>query len=156
LGISQGPIHAELRHNETGVYVVEIAPRSIGGYCSKALRFQGDISLEELVLRQALGENVDFIPREPSASGVMMIPTPIAGTLIGVAGLADARQVPGIDEVLITIPPGTELRLPPYGSEYLGFIFSSGAKPEDVEAALRTAHNRLHFEIEVKSSRDFD
>ena len=56
LGLTTGPVHAEFRVNESGPWVLEIAPRPIGGLCSRALRFGADgISLEELLLRDALG-----------------------------------------------------------------------------------------------------
>ena len=56
LGLITGPIHAEFRINENGPWIIEIAPRPIGGLCARALRFGNErISLEELILRHALG-----------------------------------------------------------------------------------------------------
>ncbi|HJS29597.1 MAG TPA: ATP-grasp domain-containing protein [Anaerolineales bacterium] len=150
LGITQGPVHAEMRLNEGGVFVLEIAPRSIGGYCSRALRFEGDESLEMLILRQALGREIESVRREEAASGVMMIPTPSAGILRGISGIEEARRILTVEDVVITIPSGKVLRAPPDGNEYLGFIFSRAPRPEEVETALRTAHACLHVGIEVK------
>jgi biotin carboxylase len=152
LGITQGPIHIEMRLDGSSVTIVEIAPRSIGGYCSRALRFGSQISLEELILRQALGENVENYRRESEASGVMMIPTPASGTLSKIDGLDKARQTDGISELVVSIPLGAELHRPPEGSQYLGFIFARGPEPGRVEAALRAAHSHLHFSIEVESN----
>ena len=45
LGLTHGPIHAEMRHNETGVWLLEIAARPIGGLCAGALRFEGGMAL---------------------------------------------------------------------------------------------------------------
>ena len=42
LGLTTGPVHAEFRVNESGPWVLEIAPRPIGGLCSRALRFGAD------------------------------------------------------------------------------------------------------------------
>src|SRR5262249_33161127 len=60
LGLSHGPVHAEFRVNEEGFWPLEAAARPIGGLCAQALRFaaadgQEFISLQELLLRQALG-----------------------------------------------------------------------------------------------------
>ncbi len=58
LGLVTGPIHAELRHNDRGPWLIEIAARPIGGRCSRVLRFgpgRDVASLEELILRQAGG-----------------------------------------------------------------------------------------------------
>ena len=38
MGLVSGPIHAELRINEAGPWVIEVAARSIGGLCSQTLR----------------------------------------------------------------------------------------------------------------------
>ena len=149
LGLAHGPVHAELRVNDHGVWPLEIAPRSIGGLCSRALRFAGGASLEELILRHALGMPGADAEREPEASGVMMIPIPHAGTLRGVTGVAEARRVPDIEDVRITIPIGDSLVPLPEGSRYLGFIFARGLSPGRVEDALRSAHRLLTFDIET-------
>jgi biotin carboxylase len=147
LRLVEGPVHAELRLHRGRPWVVEIAPRTIGGLCSRALRFEAEVSLEELVLRHALGDP-SIPPRASVASGVMMMPIPRAGLLRGVRGLARARGVPGIDEVTISLRRGARLVPLPEGHRYLGFIFARGAGPETVERALREAHAELEFEIE--------
>ena len=147
LGLSHGPIHAELRLDDRGVWPLEIAPRSIGGLCSRALRFGGGVSLEELILRHALGMGAEGLEREPSAAGVMMIPIPRAGILRAVGGIQEARGVPGIEDLRVTIPVGQEVVPLPEGNRYLGFLFARAESPERVESALRDAHRRLTFEI---------
>jgi biotin carboxylase len=147
LGLCHGPVHAELRVNEQGPWPLEIAPRSIGGLCSRTLRFDGGQSLEELLLRHAVGAETAGLERERLASGVMMIPIPGAGILRQVTGQEDARQVRGIEEVRITIPLGQEVVPLPEGSRYLGFIFARDSTPAGVESALREAHRRLTFRI---------
>jgi biotin carboxylase len=148
LGLTYGPVHAELRLNPHGAWVLEIAPRSIGGLCSRALRFGEGVSLEELILRHALGREIDAIEREREASGVMMIPIPARGRLGAVRGVDAASAVPGVAEVRISIPPGQMVEPPPEGGRYLGFIFARGAAAADAEAALREAHRKLSFDIQ--------
>lgn len=147
LGLRTGPVHAELRLNGAGAWIVEIAARSIGGLCSSTLRFGEGTSLEEIILRHALGLDGGSLEREQQPAGVMMIPIPAAGRLEAVHGLEAARSVAGIDEVSITIPCGERVVPLPYASRYLGFIFAHGATPEAVEHALREAHRRLAFDI---------
>ncbi len=148
LGLYHGPLHAEFRLNERGPWLLEIAARPIGGLCSRALRFGAGMSLEELVIRNALGEPLDGVPRESAAAGVMMIPVPGAGILEGVEGVEEAAQVPGIEEVLITAKLHQKLVPWPEGSSYPGFLFARAATPEAVEQALREAHRRLRFRIQ--------
>ncbi|GAB4445149.1 MAG: ATP-grasp domain-containing protein [Anaerolineae bacterium] len=149
LGLRQGPIHAELRVNETGPWLVEVAGRSIGGLCSQTLRFGPDVSLEELILRQAVGLEIASWRGDEGARGVMMIPIPGAGLLKRVDGVEAARQVPGIESVEITAQLYQPLVPLPEGESYLGFIFARANEPAEVEAALRQAHARLHFEVET-------
>jgi biotin carboxylase len=149
LGLVDGPIHAELRVGDEGgsARVLEIAARSIGGLCSRTLRFGTGLSLEELILRHALGATVDGIVRESHAAGVMMIPIPRGGVLEGVDGLEEARAVPNVTDVTISAHPGQTLVPLPEGSRYLGFLFARAETPDEVEAALRRAHSALRFRI---------
>ena len=152
LGLHDGPVHAELRVNDRGPWVIELAARSIGGLCSRVLRFGAGVRLEELILRHALGLPIESLEREQRPAGVMMIPTPKAGILRAVHGLDEARGVAGIDEVTISIAIGREAIPPPEGYRYLGFLFARADTPEAAEAALREAHACLDFDIEPAES----
>ena len=146
--LREGPLHAELRINDAGeIHVIDVASRAIGGKCSGALEFGGGTSLECLILSQALGVVPPSMEREKKASGVMMIPIPGAGVLKGVEGKEEALAVPGIVEVDISIHIGGRVVPLPEGERYLGFIFAKGERPEEVEAALRAAHDKLRFDI---------
>ncbi|MGH2606553.1 MAG: ATP-grasp domain-containing protein, partial [Anaerolineales bacterium] len=147
LGLRHGPIHAEVRLNAAGAWLIEVAPRSIGGWCSRALRFNSSMSLEELILRHALGQDVRRFPREPVASGILMIPIPRAGFLERVDGLDDARAIPGIDDVRLAIPLGERVEPLPEGGRYLGFAFARSGMPQEVENALRKAWASLDISI---------
>jgi hypothetical protein len=140
-------VHVELRLNERGAWIVEVAARSIGGLCSSTLRFGDGTSLEEIILRQAAGLDLTSVEREQRPAGVMMIPIPHAGILREVHGLADAQAVGGIDEISISIPCGEQVQPLPRASRYLGFIFAHGDTPAEVEASLRRAHSLLRFAI---------
>lgn len=148
LGLRAGPIHAEMRINDDGVWILEVAGRSIGGLCSQVLRFGVGDTLEELIIRQAAGLPLGDTHRRDCAAGVMMIPIPHAGLFRGVTGLEEASAVPLIDGIEITARANYPLVPLPEGDSYLGFIFARGDSPEDVEAALREAHGRLNFTID--------
>lgn len=152
LGLSHGPVHAEFRVNEQGVWPLEVAPRPIGGLCARALQFQSAergerIGLEELLLCHAVDLPGSDWPREPEASGVMMIPVPQSGILQSVDGEEVARGVPGITEVQITARLHDYIAAWPEGSSYLGFLFARAGNPEEAESALRAAHAKLQFTI---------
>ncbi|MBI2835971.1 MAG: ATP-grasp domain-containing protein [Acidobacteria bacterium] len=151
LGLYHGPIHAECRIGPAGVFVLEVAARPIGGLCARALRFEGAdgdlLSLEELLLRHAVGAPTAAYVREGAASGVMMIPIPRAGWMKRVEGVDEALAVKHVEEVRITAKTGQQLVPLPEGASYLGFIFARASKPIDVESALREAHGKLRFVI---------
>lgn len=147
LGLREGPVHAELRVNEQGPWMLEIAGRSIGGLCSTVLEFGSGMCLEELILRHAIGQEITSIERDTHAAGVMMIPIPSAGMLKGVRGVEEAQRVPLISGVEITAKLNYPLVPLPEGASYLGFIFARGGTPAEVERAIRQAHQLLKFEI---------
>jgi len=152
LGLSHGPVHAEFRINDRSVWPIEVAPRPIGGMCAAALAFVSPqqaepISLEELILRHAIGEDISTWQRESSASGVMMIPVPSSGIFEKVDGLDEAKRVPHIADAQITARLHDQIVAWPEGSSYLGFIFAKAESPAAAEQALRDAHSRLHFQI---------
>jgi len=152
VGIGSGPVHAELRlgGRDGKPMVIDLAARPIGGLCSRALRFVRDVPLEELVIRQALGQDVRALVRSQEASGVMMIPIPSGGILRGVNGVDEARAVAGVEDVVISIRAGETVVPLPEGASYLGFIFARGETPAAVEEALRRAHARLDFDIPAR------
>jgi hypothetical protein len=126
-----------------------VAARSIGGLCSRALRFGAGLSLEAVILRHALDLPVADPARERVASGVMMLPIERAGVLAGVDGQAQARAVAGIAGLEITIARGRPVVPLPEGDRYLGFLFARGEDPAGVERALREAHGHLRVRIET-------
>jgi carbamoylphosphate synthase large subunit len=148
VGLTNGPVHAEMRINEKGIWILEIAARSIGGLCSRALKFEGGISLEELILRHAVGDDIYQISREEKAAGVMMMPVQRIGILKEVKNIEFAKQIPGIENIVITIAPEQKLEPLPFGSKYLGFIFARGDTPESVEKSIRKAYSRLEIIVD--------
>lgn len=152
LGLSHGPVHAEFRINDEGVWPLEVAPRPIGGLCARALRFVSDasdevIGLEELLLRHAVEMPVGGWKREVAASGVMMIPVPASGVLEGVEGEEAARATPNVTELHITARLHDYIAAWPGGAGYLGFLFARAETANEVEAALRAGHGKLRFTI---------
>ena len=148
-GLQTGPVHAEMRVNEQGIWLLEVAARSIGGLCGRVLTHSLGASLEELILRQILGQALPA-PGARDAAGVMMIPIPRRGIYRGAEGLADARAEPGITGVTLSAEPGQVIAPPPDGASYLGFIFARAASPAQAESALRSAHRRLRFDIRAE------
>jgi formate-dependent phosphoribosylglycinamide formyltransferase (GAR transformylase) len=146
LGLTHGPVHAEMRVNDRGVWILEVAARPIGGLCARVLRFGAPhFTLEQVLLRHALGEDVSTAALAPGSHGVMMIPIPHAGVYRGVQGLDEARRVPGVEDIIITAKEGQELLPLPEGSTYLGFLFFRNRSADLVLDGLRQVHEGLKF-----------
>jgi len=144
--LREGPIHAECRINAAGVWILEVAARTIGGMCGRLLRFGTGYGLEELVLMHTLNQRPDT-RRETGGAGVLMIPIPRAGILRRVEGVLAAQRVPYVEEVIIDVREGYELVPLPEGSSYLGFIFARAPSPAEAEVALREAHACLRVVV---------
>jgi biotin carboxylase len=144
--LAAGSVHAEVRVNDRGIWILEVAARSIGGLCGRVLTHSLGMSLEELILRQVVAEPL-AVAGEGGAAGVMMIPIPRRGIYHGLEGLAAAQSVAGVTGASITVEPGQIIAPPPDGASYLGFIFARASSPAEAENALRIAHRRLHFDI---------
>jgi len=148
LGLREGPVHVELRIGPgSAVTILELAARSIGGLCARALRFGAGVSLEEVIIRHALGIGLNGLTREPQASGVMMLPIRAAGVLDHVSGQQRALAVEGVVGLDISIASGRSVVPLPEGDRYLGFIFARGTTPQFVEAALRRAEACLDVRL---------
>lgn len=143
-GLTEGAVHAELRLHDGDAWIVEIAGRTIGGDCARLFSFGSGTSLEHLVLQRALGRSPDAPFRgDGGAAGVLMIPTPGAGTLRRVEGVMAASRIAGIREVSITVREGYELTPLPEGGTYLGFVYALGEDPAGVEDSLRRAQETI-------------
>ncbi len=153
LGLSGGPVHAELRIDDRGARpspaMLELAARCIGGLCSRALRFPGGRTLEELVLANAVGQAARDAGHDPvRPCGIYMLPVPRPGVLRSVEGRADAAAVAGVTGLTITIPIGQRVLPLPDGDRYLGFIFAEARTRHDVENALIAARDRLRVVVD--------
>lgn len=149
LGLRQGPVHIEMKVHEGRARLIELAARSIGGLCSRSLNFglMGS-TLEALILRNAIGLPDRSPARQPISSGVLMIPTPRSGTLVGVGGEDEVRRIPAITGMDFTMTPGDRVVAPPEGERYLGFVYARGESPQQVESALRKAKDILEVQLE--------
>ncbi len=145
LGLTDGPVHAEMRVNDRGVWMLEMAARPIGGLCARAIRFENGVTLEQAILLHAAGEDVWRCRLAGGAHGVMMIPVPGEGVFVRAEGIEAARGVAGIEDVVITAKEGQHLLPLPEGASYPGFIFARASTPREAEQALRQAHSRLRF-----------
>jgi len=148
LGLRTGPLHAEVRITRDGIAIIEIGARPIGGMCARAHNYCLGLDYSEIVLRNALGDPVEVRYNSHIPAGVMMVPVPGAGRLVGVEGVEEARRVHGVRDVFIMARPGDVIRTFPEQGCYLGFILATGSSTREVEQSLNQSHSLLQFELE--------
>jgi biotin carboxylase len=149
LGLAHGPVHIELRVDERRARIIEVAGRSIGGLCSRSLNFGlMGTSLESLILRNAIEDSPPKLRREPTANGVLMIPTPGSGRVAAIRGEDETRRLEGVTGIDFTVRVGEQVTAPPEGDRYLGFVYARGDTPDEVETVLRKAMDNLEVQLE--------
>lgn len=145
-GIKTGPVHAECRLRDAQVYLIEMAARTIGGLCSDILEYGLGCTLEDIVLKQAIGCGSKNTFSE-TAAGVLMIPVTQHGILKRIEGLLYASKIEFIEDINIQLRDGYELVPLPEGNSYLGFVFAKAPSYEQVEQALRKAYACLNVVV---------
>jgi biotin carboxylase/GNAT superfamily N-acetyltransferase len=148
LGLRDGFAHCELRLTSDGPYVLEIGARLIGGACSRVFRAVIGEDIHSYVLRLALGDAVVPPRQQAIAAGAMMLPIPGEGRLVEVRGVHRARQVRGIQDVMVEAEPGEMIVPFPEQSCYVGFLTAKGETPEAVAEALAQAAGQIELELE--------
>ena len=144
LGLQMGPIHAEVRVEQGKVWILEIAPRTVGGDCGRIFELATKSSLEEFVLGRVAGIHNDSM-RLSSALGVLMIPVVEDGILRRIEGVTEALSVANVLEVQLDVRAGQKMVRWPEGGKYPGFIYASAQTPQLVYNSLREAHSCLNF-----------
>jgi len=152
-GLQQGPVHAEARITQSGIFLLELAARTIGGQCGQLVEFSLQHKLEQLVIQGMCGRLPELSGRV-EAAGVLMIPITSSGLLKRVEGLTDAMQVKYIKDIEIHIREGYELAPLPEGSSYLGFIFAQAPSYKETYGALKSAYQKLRFITQPKWKLD--
>ncbi len=146
VGVAEGPVHVECKVKGGEVWFLELAARTIGGLCGRAL-VPGGVSLEEVVVRHALGLSLPAPPWRAAATGVLMLPVDETGKVEAVRGIDAAQAVEGVTDVVITVGAGEEVVALPAGDRYIGFVFARAETADEAEAVLRSAWAEIEVEV---------
>ena len=134
--------------------MLELAARSIGGLCSRSLRFGVGVSLEEVILRHALGLPLGDLAPRGGGVGRDDAPDPPRGRAAGGArpgrgaGRAGHRRARDLDRPRPSRPCRCPRAIATSAS-----CSPRGETPAQVEHALRAAHERLRIDIDRARGR---
>ena len=149
LGLGIGPAHSELRLTSNGPKIVEVNPRLAGGMIPSLVQLATGIDLVTATVARAAGQAVSLGDQLSHAAVIRFLLPDKEGILGAPLGLAKARTVPGVVEIVVTASPKTEYRRNHSFRDRVGYIISFG---ESCSAARTSADMALgHLSIPVLS-----
>ncbi len=134
LGLGWGGAHVELRYRSAGdLCVVEVNPRLAGGMIPRVVQEATGIDMIFHVVAAAAGQPEPLRPQSARSASIRFLIVREEGTLTAVEGVAEARKLPGVVEVGITVPFGQPVRPRHSFRDRLGHVI--GAGPDNPAAA---------------------
>ena len=146
--VSEGIAHVHASFNNTIITITDRQGNALSWATSGGAGFKGSRKSTPFAA-QVAAETAGKAAQEFGVKNIeVRIKGPGPGRESSVRALnAVGLKITSIQDVTITIPIGDTLTPVPEGNRYLGFIFSRGDTPNDVETALRAAHKVLNFTI---------
>ncbi len=110
LGVNLGVFHAEIKVDNQGPVLIEIAGRLPGDRIVDLIKLAKGVDLAEIMLRSHLGEQiqVDLAPQTACAF-IQYFALDEAGKYESIEGLEELKKMPGFKEFKINILPGVHI-----------------------------------------------
>jgi biotin carboxylase len=150
LGIRSGPTYTQVRIDDDGPRVMEVAARLGGGHDAELCRAALGVDLNALALAAALGEQLEPpvpAPQVGGATTAFLVAPP--GSLLGLEGVEDAERAEGVLAVRVYRRPGFrfgELRV---GSDRAGAVLAVGDSRDEAYEGARSAAALIRFQTDA-------
>ena len=149
LGISTGNIKGDMVVVDGRPHVIELAARASGGYfCTREIPLNTGVDFIGAVIKLALGEHVS--PQELTPKRftpiVQRYAFPEPGRVVSVRGIEDARRIPGIEEVVVSVRPGEEIAPPTHSGCTAAMVLATGKTVDAARASAAAAIKALKIE----------
>ncbi|HAH11104.1 MAG TPA: phosphoribosylglycinamide synthetase [Alphaproteobacteria bacterium] len=149
LGVKTGNIKGDMVVHNGKPYVIEIAARASGGYfCTREIPLNTGVDFIGAVIRIALGERVSLSELSPRFERPVvqryLFPTP--GRVVSVRGSDAASQMPGIEECLVTVKPGSIIRPPTDSNCTAAMVLATGSSRAEAQMRAAQALNLIAVE----------
>ena len=140
IGIENGPSHTEIIVTKDGPKIVELGAR-LGGDCitTHLVPLSTGVNMVECSIRIALGEKANLEPKWNKGSAIRYLKTG-TGTVKEVKGVAEAEQIPGVQQVSIVHGVGEQVGEIRSSVDRAGFVI---AQAEDAERAVVIAEEGI-------------
>lgn len=130
-----GIAHVELKYTADGPKLIEINPRPAGDRITELMDRSLGVATMELLVRQYLGESVGPVPAPVTGAAIRYL-TADPGVVEGVTGLEIAQAVPGVQEAVVYVVPGSTVRELRVNEDRIGHVLATA---EDAYLAQRLA-----------------
>ena len=147
VGINQGPAHVEMMVTERGPVMIELGARMGGDNITTALvPLSTGIDMVKATIDVALGNQPDIEPSLHCASAIRYIAAS-EGVIKSISGVEEAKQLPGVKEVIMTKAVG-EMSTPIHCSnDRIGSVIVQAATAEEAVHICEKALKQITIEI---------
>lgn len=144
LGIVNGPANFDLVLGADGqARIIEANPRLSGDSIPRVHTAAYGVNVVGALVALALGEPFDdhLVPTRNVHAAVELVGSPLVtdGELVAWEGVTEARNIPGIADVVLYAKPGDVVRPHDQSGHKIGMFVASGPSVADVSLALKTA-----------------
>jgi len=148
-GYTDGPVNLDLFATDHGVVLLEMGARLGGNGMGEALGLMYGVDTVAAAVQLAVGERPDLTPRQTRHAAVRMLRAGAAGALAGLDGVAEARALPGVADVVVTTRPGDPVV--PYTEcrAKLGYVLATGATAGELAATLAAAEQLIRVRVDA-------
>jgi biotin carboxylase len=149
LGIVNGTVKGDIVVHNGEPFVIEMAARLSGGFfCTREIPLSSGVDFVGAAIKVALGEIPTPEELEPSLSVpvVQRYAFPKPGRVISIRGAEEARNVPGVTDVIVTAKPGDVI--PPAGDKRpsAAMVLATGGTRDEALGNANEALARIHIE----------
>ncbi|MEV6928966.1 ATP-grasp domain-containing protein [Dactylosporangium sp. NPDC051485] len=129
--------------------VGEWGARTGGNGVAELLGLAYGVDATDVYVRTALGQRVQVTPQPRGHAAFRVLGAPAEGKLVGVDGIAAARAVPGIADVVVAACLGDAVVPYTRAGAKLGYLLAAGPDRAAVAGSLAAAEAELRFDIEL-------
>jgi S-sulfo-L-cysteine synthase (3-phospho-L-serine-dependent) len=149
VGVREGPTHTEVKLLSDRAAIVEINARLAGGLIPELIKLVDRIDLVEQQIRAAVGRPVELtrVPGPDKVGGIRFVTVDTAGTVLDVAGVDQARAVPGVRQVSVPLRPGAQVNPARNAYDRVGHVIAGGADRRSVDASLNRAAGLIRIAL---------
>lgn len=150
VGINQGPAHVEMMLTERGPVMIELGARMGGDYITTALvPLSTGIDMVKAAIDVALGNIPDIEPSLHCASAIRYIAAP-EGIIKSITGVEEAKQLPGVREVIMTKSVGEKSTPIHCSNDRIGSVIAQAGTADEAVRVCEEAMTRIHIGIEIE------